>query len=328
MESEYIAWLTAEVQRRHRHVPYANVPLGIGDDAAIIQTSSQTVCCADLLAEGTHFVLRESVDLERVGRKSLAVNLSDMAAMGARPESAMLSLLVNREHGLQQAQGVTRGLLELADEFQVALVGGDTCSWTGGLVVNVSVTGTLLQSHPLLRSGARPGDTVLVTGSLGGSIQKQHWAFTPRCHAIAQILPRFPIHSATDISDGLVRDLGHVIDASSVGARLFAEQIPVSAAAFHLAATANDNRERRQQDCQRLGISPALWNALYDGEDFELLLTMPPEPATRLLEEVRRQSLDLGCSLTQIGEITESASGLTIIGSTGEVALPMGGYQH
>ncbi len=326
MESEYIAWLTAETQRRQQAAQVPAVPLGIGDDAAIISTSSQTVCCADLLAEGTHFLLRDTADLARVGRKALAVNLSDMAAMGAKPETALLSLLVNREFGFQQAQAVTLGLLDLADEFQVALVGGDTCSWTGGLVVNVAVHGTLLTSHPLLRSGARPGDSILVTGSLGGSIQQQHWAFTPRCHAIDLILKTFRVHAVTDISDGLVRDLGHIADASSVGAVLFAEQIPVSTAASKLAKASVAG----PVDFDGSGgteISPALSHALYDGEDFELLLTMRPDSARQLMDLVQNGELDLGCPLSLIGEITGSP-GLFITTLRGKRPLIMGGYQH
>lgn len=326
MESEYIAWLTAETQRRQQAAHVPTVPLGIGDDAAIISTSSQTVCCADLLAEGTHFLLRDSADLMHVGRKALAVNLSDMAAMGAKPETALLSLLVNREVGFQQAQSVTLGLLDLADEFHVALVGGDTCSWTGGLVVNVAVHGTLLTSRPLLRCGARAGDALLVTGSLGGSIQQQHWAFTPRCRAIDLILQRFHVHAATDISDGLVRDLGHVADASSVGAVLFSERIPVSHAAIKLAAESASN-PAEFGDSDGIEIAPALRHALYDGEDFELLLTMPPDSARQLLDLVQSCELDLGCPLSLIGEITGD-QGLYITTSSGKRPLIMGGYQH
>jgi thiamine-monophosphate kinase len=326
MESEYINWLAAEVRRRERLPGGRIVPLGIGDDAAIVDTASQTVCCADLLAEGTHFVLGEAVNLEHVGRKALAVNLSDMAAMGACGETALLSLLVNRKNGLHQAQAVTRGLLDLADEFQVALVGGDTCSWNGGLVVNVTVQGTLLTPQPLLRSGARPGDLILVTGELGGSILRHHWEFTPRCRAIDVILRTSSVHATTDISDGLVRDLSHVATASSVGALLFADRIPVSAAARHMESQSVDQSHLPRWDQWPVG-SPGLRHALYDGEDFELLLTMPPESATRLLAQVARGESNIGCALTCIGQITEEL-GLRITMPNGTVVLPHGGYEH
>lgn len=332
MESEYIAWLTAEVARRgtlssHRASSHrALVPLGIGDDAAIINTAPQTVCCADLLAEGTHFLLNSPDDLARVGRKALAVNLSDMAAMGARPETALLSLLVNRDSGFFQAQAVTGGLLDLADQFQVSLVGGDTCSWNGGLVVNVTVNGSLLKPQPLLRSGARAGDSILVTGSLGGSILRHHWAFTPRCHAIDLILQSYSINAATDISDGLARDLRNVTDASSVGAVLFAEQVPISSAAMSMTLPTSECVTDRTAPAE-LAISQGLWHAIYDGEDFELLLTMPPDAAQQLVQQVKNGDLDLGCSLTIIGKITDEP-GLRITTSTGEKSLPIGGYQH
>jgi thiamine-monophosphate kinase len=326
MESDYIAWLTAEVARRSPPAQRASVRLGIGDDAAIINTTPQTVCCADLLAEGTHFVLNDPADLVRVGRKSLAVNLSDMAAMGARPETALLSLLVNRDSGFAQTQAVTSGLLDLADQFHVSLVGGDTCSWNGGLVVNVTVNGTLLQPQPLLRSGARAGDSILVTGSLGGSILRHHWAFTPRCHAIHLILQAYHVNAATDISDGLARDLRNVTDASSVGAILFADQIPISAAALSGTLPTSKSDSDRNGPAG-LAISQGLWHAIYDGEDFELLLTMPPDAAQQLVQQVKNDTLDLGCSLTIIGKIT-SEPGLRITTPTGEQSLPTCGYQH
>lgn len=327
MESEYIAWLQSEVQRRQSAAGSRYVPLGIGDDAAIVESAAETVCCADLLAEGTHFILQEPVDLERVGRKALAVNLSDMAAMGAKPETALLSLLVNRNQGLQQAQKVTRGLLQLADEFGVALVGGDTCSWNGGLVVNVTVLGRLSTSRPLLRSGAQVGDAILVTGTLGGSILKQHWAFTPRCREIDLIYPAFAVNAATDISDGLVRDLSHVADASGVGARLFAERIPVSAAAHESARTGTHTATHLPLRHHWPVESLELQHALYDGEDFELLLVMPPSEADRLLAAVSSGVLDIGCNLTKIGETTRER-GLQIVTPTGQQPLPIGGYQH
>lgn len=327
MESEYINWLQTEVQRRQSAPGSRVVPLGIGDDAAVVESAAETVCCADLLAEGTHFILQEPADLERVGRKALAVNLSDMAAMGAIPETALLSLLVNRNQGLEQAQAVTRGLLQLADEFGVALVGGDTCSWNGGLVVNVTVLGRLLTSRPLLRSGAQAGDSILVTGALGGSILKHHWAFTPRCREIDLIWPAFTVHAATDISDGLVRDLSHVAEASSVGARLFAERIPISAAAQELARTGSRSATHLPLINRWRIESLPLQHALYDGEDFELLLVMPPSEADRLLAAVSNGSLDIGCKLTKIGETTKEL-GLQIVTPTGQQPLPIGGYQH
>ncbi|MBL8892847.1 MAG: thiamine-monophosphate kinase [Planctomycetaceae bacterium] len=327
MESEYIAWLQSEVQRR-QSIPGARfVPLGIGDDAAIVESATETVCCADLLAEGTHFISREPADWEQVGRKALAVNLSDMAAMGAKPETALLSLLVNRDQGLQQAQAVTRGLLKLADEFGVVLVGGDTCSWNGGLVVNVTVLGRLLNGRPLQRRGAQAGDAILVTGSLGGSILKHHWAFTPRCREIDLIYPSFVVHAATDISDGLVRDLSHVAEASAVGARLFAEQIPISAAAEELARIGTPSATHLPLINHWPVESMSLQHALYDGEDFELLIVMPPNEADRLLAAVSSGQLNIGCHLTKIGEATREL-GLQIVTPSGLQPLPIGGYQH
>ncbi len=327
IESNYLAWLEQELTKRSS-VHSSAVPLGFGDDAAIIATSERTVCCTDLLAEGTHFVIESEADLARVGRKALAVNLSDMAAMGARPETALLSLLVNRQSGLLQATEVTRGLLELADEFDVTLVGGDTCSWQGKLVVNVSVNGRLLQDRPLLRSGAQPGDLIFVTGSLGGSILHKHWAFTPRCREIAAILESCRLHAATDLSDGLVRDLGNILAASQVGATLWGDAIPVSKAAYEVAAApAPIDPTSIPPWTDGPKFSSAWYHALYDGEDFELLLVIPPDQ-TKHLDLLIESGLDgHDFSLTRIGQIDQQP-GLRLLHQEKSWVVPPGGYCH
>lgn len=336
MESDYLHWLTAELERRGGASPTAlgrRIRVGIGDDAAVVQCPESLVCCADLLAEGTHFVLRDPADLVAVGYKALAVNLSDMAAMGARPETALLSLLVNRADGRRQAESITRGLLDLADRFGVALIGGDTCSWDGGVVVNVTLNGSLLGagsllgSGPLLRSGAKPGDSILVTGELGGSILGHHWRFEPRCYAIEQLLSRARVHGATDISDGLICDLQHLLTASGVGAVLDADVIPIAAAA-------RQSDERLEAAAKRFPAWPQwaaaprpLLHALFDGEDFELLLTMSRDQADEVLDSIDCGELDLGCSLTRIGQVTESRE-LLLRSPIGLIPIPGGGYQH
>lgn len=340
MESDYLDWLTSEVERRSGGASQAvgrRIRVGIGDDAAVVQSPDALVCCADLLAEGTHFVGRDPADLVAVGYKALAVNLSDMAAMGARPETALLSLLVNRRDGFRQAQAITQGLLDLADRFGVVLIGGDTCSWDGGVVVNVTLNGSLLGPRPLLRSGAQPGDVILVTGELGGSLAGHHLRFEPRCYAIEQLMSRATIHGATDISDGLICDLRHVLNASGVGAILEADAIPISAAARASdggqadggqAAGALDAAAARFPDWRAWRDAPrSLQHALFDGEDFELLLTLSPRIADDVLNSLDCGELDLGCSLTRIGQVTEARE-LWLQSPQGLIPIPGGGYEH
>jgi len=330
MESDYLHWLTGEVERRSVATPTElgrRIRVGIGDDAAVVQCPESLVCCADLLAEGTHFVLRDPADLVAVGYKALAVNLSDMAAMGARPETALLSLLVNRSDGRQQAESITRGLLDLADRFGVALIGGDTCSWDGGVVVNVTLNGSLLGPCPLLRSGAKPGDSILLTGELGGSILGHHWRFEPRCFAIEQLLSRSRVHGATDVSDGLICDLQHLLTASGVGAVLDADVIPIAAAAGQSDERLDAAAKRFPAWPQWAAAPRPLLHALFDGEDFELLLTMPRVAADEVLDSIACGDLDLGCSLTRIGQVTESRE-LLLRSPNGLIPIPGGGYQH
>src|SRR5262245_54609414 len=167
-EFEYISWL------RHRTPKDARVLVGIGDDAAVLQPGTQPLLITtDMLLEGTHFVLAEA-GATRVGRKALAVNLSDIAAMAGRPIAAVVSVGLPRGAGPDLAQHLYAGLREIADEFETALVGGDTNSWDGGLVVSVTVVGEATARGPVLRKGARPGDWLLVTGPLGGSLRGKH----------------------------------------------------------------------------------------------------------------------------------------------------------
>jgi len=348
MEAEFLQWLEGEMAKR-AGADGDRVTLGIGDDAAVIRTSPTTLCCTEILAQDTHFTLDADSDLSWIGRKALAVNLSDMAAMGARPETALLSLLVNRQQGLAQAQAVTRGLLALANEYQVELVGGDTCSWEGGLVLSVTVLGSPLAAHPLTRSGAQAGDAIFVTGQLGGSLLGRHLNFEPRCREIVAILGVCRPHAVIDISDGLVRDLGHVLTASQVGAQLSAASIPISPAAKKMAEhglkrspspssqgqAAEPTASSKNRPLRELPAWPdwpqapqALRHALYDGEDFELLLTMPESEAKSLEQALAAGHVQLDCPLSRIGRI-EAVEGLRMEIAEGQVMpLPAGGYQH
>jgi thiamine-monophosphate kinase len=303
MEAEFHRWLRA-------HVPaHARAPLGLGDDAAILSLAGRAnlVVTTDLVSDGVDFRL-ERDDPRRVGRKALAVNLSDLAAMAARPFAAVVAVALPRDGcgtrtALDLAIAVYEGLLPLAAEFEVALAGGDTNTHDGPLVVCVTAFGESTERGPLTRSGGRPGDKLLVTGTLGGSIAGHHFDFTPRVREALLLHERYELHAGMDLSDGLALDLSRLAAESGCGAIVDTNQVPISDAA------------RKLPD--------SLQHALSDGEDFELLLAATADVADEI---VRDQPLD--CPITCIGELV-AEKGLWQTSGGGERApLEPKGWQH
>jgi thiamine-monophosphate kinase len=283
MEAELVAWLA-------RHLPrFPDIAVSMGDDAAVFAprvledgSSAAQVVTTDLLCEGVHFVWNE-VAPAAVGRKALAVNLSDLAAMAAVPRAAVVALLWPRERPLSLAEEFCRGLLDLAERYNIAIVGGDTNSWTGPLVISVTAMGEVTRHGVLMRDGACPGDAVLVTGQLGGSLAGHHLSFEPRVPEALYLQAHYRLHAGMDISDGLSLDLQRLVEASGVGAELDLSAIPIADAARQLSSLS--------------GKTP-LQHALADGEDFELLLTVPHDEAERLLKD---QPLTI--PITRIGTV-------------------------
>jgi thiamine-monophosphate kinase len=258
------------------------VELGIGDDAAVVEWGSRSgLLAADMLLDGVHFDTSSQSPVA-IGRKALAVNLSDVAAMAGVPRFALVSLALPRSAPVDFAVGIFEGLKSVADEFDTAIVGGDTTSWNGPFVINVSIVGDVGGDRAVTRGGAKPGDWLFVTGELGGSLLGRHLTFTPRVRE-ANILHRaVDLHAMIDVSDGLVADLYHILEESSVGAILEAAAIPISDAS-------------RQGGNDR---SP-LEHALGDGEDFELLFAVSPNDGAKLVSEN-----PIGTRLSHIGEVT------------------------
>src|SRR5688500_11670741 len=159
MESHFIAWL------RERLSGHRRLRLGPGDGAAILRLGDRSDCVVttDLLTDGIDFVLDRTAP-RRIGHKALAVNLSDLAAMAARPVAAVIALALPRQGGLELAKQLYEGMLPLAERFDLAIAGGDTNSWDGPLVIAVTVIGETTERGPLVRSGAKPGDRIIVTG--------------------------------------------------------------------------------------------------------------------------------------------------------------------
>lgn len=307
MERDFVDWL------RETLPPHPLLKIGPGDDAAVLAMgdASEIVVTSDLLADGTHFLTSE-VDPPLIGRKCLAANLSDLAAMAAQPLAVVVSLLLpragaGRQDTWQLARGLYKGMLPLAEQFGTSIAGGDTNVWDGKLAVSITALGRVTERGPLLRSGAQVGDRLLVTGDLGGSIEGEHLNFTPRIAEALLLHQNYDLHAGMDITDGLAVDLHRLTVASQVGAEIVAADIPTSPAAERLAMASGGDAAR---------------HALTDGEDFELLLAIPAESAEQML---RDQPLE--CGITQVGQIVETGLWLQNAGGARQ-ALEPAGYTH
>jgi thiamine-monophosphate kinase len=244
-EFEWIATL--------RGVTAPGVLVGIGDDCAVLAPSARPwLVTTDMLTECVDFLLAEAGPIA-IGRKAMAVNLSDIAAMAGVPRFALVSLCLPQNDGRTIADGVMRGLREVAEQFGVAIIGGDTNSWSGGLVVSVTILGEATERGPVRRSGAKLGDDVYVTGPVGGSLLGRHLTPTPRIELAQRLHATIDLHSMIDISDGLAQDLGHILEESQCGANLELTRVPIHEDAVRRAALTG----RRPID-----------HALNDGEDF------------------------------------------------------------
>ena len=295
----------------------AGCVLGIGDDAAVLDVPAghQLVVCTDTLVEGVHFP--SDTDPHAVGYKSLAVNLSDLAAMGAEPAWFLLSLALPG-HDPSWVDSFAQGLAQLARKTRVVLAGGDTTR--GDLCITVTAAGRVPAGTALTRGGARPGDRVFVSGEPGlaafalQQLKSGDEAEKESLRALEYPEPRLALGSALrdvataciDLSDGLAADLGHILERSGAGAVLELGRLPEPAC---LAALSEHDR----WDLQLAG-----------GDDYELCFTAPPAAANL----IGRKSAELGLPLTDIGEITQTP-GLVLqrpdggLFSTGEA-----GYQH
>lgn len=266
-----------------------------GDDCALVALDDSPydlVLTSDPLIEEVHFV--RGTAPERIGWKATARVLSDLAAMGAEPQWLLVNLVCPGGTELEQLEKIYKGIHELIDRFDVHLAGGDLAQ---GPVLELHLfgTGRVPKGTALLRSGARPGDALYVTGPLGGSLESgHHLDFMPRVTAGQRLRESGLVHAMMDLSDGLGTDLRHLLRASGVGADLASGKIP-----------ANGTLEQ----------------ALYDGEDFELLLAVPPHH-TAALESLLRKEPDL--LPARIGTCTANANHLTLDG----IAVEGKAFEH
>lgn len=305
MEHELIRWL------RKRLPTHPNIRLGLGDDAAVLDMAGADECVVtvDMLTDHVDFKLSE-VAPHRVGRKALAVNLSDLAAMAARPLAGVVALALPRRGGMELALAIYEGMLPLAEKYDLAIAGGDTNSWDGPLAISVTLLGAVTGRGALRRGGARSGDRILATGAFGGSILGRHLDFEPRVHEALQLHNRYELHAGIDVSDGLSLDVSRIAEESGCGAVLCEEAIPISPDAAQWARQLAD------------GSTP-LQHALQDGEDFELVLAASPAEARRILAEQ-----PLAVPLHDIGEFV-AEPGLWLIDGAGiRRPLTARGWEH
>lgn len=286
-----------------------NLRVGPGDDAAVVLSPSEgrdLLLTSDPVIEGVHF--NPETPAAAVGHKAVGRVLSDIAAMGGVPFWCLLNVVAPSSTPLQRLRDLYQGAIRLARREQVGLVGGDLSAGPV-LEVHAFAVGGVPRGRACLRSGARPGDWLFVTGSLGGSCQGYHLRFRPRLREGQWLRAGRWVSAMIDVSDGLASDLRHLLAASGVGAEVDLDAIPLSRAA------------RQLQDGRG-----ALDHALHDGEDFELLFTVP---ASRRRAFSRAWKLSFRLRCTCIGRIIEEADRIEWTGHpTGAGDLDAGGYEH
>jgi thiamine-monophosphate kinase len=300
---------------------------GVGDDCAVLDLPGDMLLLAtnDSQVEGVHFTLQTSEPRD-IGRKSLAVNLSDIAAMGGEPRYALVSLILPRRLPVEVLDGIYMGLRLEAEQYSVSIVGGNMAGAGKAHLVMIDITllGFVERGHALLRSGAQIGDLVCVTGTLGdaaaGLCTLLHPEYlypsyaleavqsrqrTPQARVqVGRVLAQFGPHTVTamlDISDGLSGDLGHLCKRSQVGAWIEAANLPLSHAMQSVAAAVQAN--------------PTDW-ALHGGEDYELLFTVSPAMVQRVIEAVQTATT---IPVTVIGTIRDASEGMALVQPGGQI---------
>lgn len=297
-----------------------DVLLGIGDDCAILSPppGKALAVSTDTLISGVHFP--ESTSAEDIGFKSLAVNLSDLAAMGAEPAWVSLAIALPQENN-NWLQGFMRGFNELAEKFNVALIGGDTTK--GPLSITLNITGFIEPDTALNRSNAKVGDSIFVTGNIGEAFaglqsilnNTPSTIFLEHCKKrlnrpqpqleAGRILNDFSV-AAIDLSDGLLADLGHICKTSGVGASIQLEQLPISTELLHYY---NNN--------------PDWQSILAAGDDYELCFTCPENQLSDMKKRMQQSNIDISC----IGKITNSLDIQCVLNKQ-TLNINKSGYQH
>lgn len=300
------------IERLQRILGTAAVPVGIGDDAAVLDVGGPDYLLAtvDMQVEGVHFL--PSADARAVGQRALAVNLSDIASMGGLPTYALVSIAAQKELKVSYLEDLYQAMAECAAQYSMSIVGGNLSGTSGPLAIDVTLLGSVPRDEVVLRRGARPGDALFVSGFLGAAAAGRRVPPLPPPEPrvrLGRLIARNHLASAMlDISDGLAGDIHHLTAASGVGAVIEEHRLPIAAAAVEAA---------------RLDGLPPSHPALFGGEDYELLLAAHPDSVEAL------ESLSAGVPLTRVGRIVPRAEGVTLHDLSGaRVSLPPAGWQH
>jgi thiamine-monophosphate kinase len=307
-----------------------NKDMGIGDDCAVISIneSENYVVTTDLLIEDVHF-LRNRISPWELGYKSLAVNLSDIAAMGAEPKFSFLSIGIPKNIKVEYLDELMKGFHALSAKYRVPLMGGDTTKSTDKLVINVAIIGQCKKAETHLRSMAKEGDLICVTGYLGDSsgglnvllnnlelntdnqflIQKHHNP-EPRINEGRWLARQKSVHAMMDISDGISSDLIHILDASGKSADIHVDKLP-------LGKTLQDVAEKNNWNSIEMASS--------GGEDYELLFTIEADDFHKVKKEYELQYLT---GISVIGEIKEGNTGITWLKNGIKITNNKNGFNH
>lgn len=299
----------AAIERISRHLPRGGrIICGAGDDCAVVRSEpgarNDLLLTSDAVIQGTHFLKNTSPS--SVGHKAIARVLSDIAAMGGKPEWALINLVAPPQTSIKTIDSIYKGATAVGNKYGLAIIGGDTANGPA-LELHVFATGTVPKGESILRSGAQAGDFIFVTGSLGGSSDGKHLSFEPRIKE--GIFLRKWATSMIDISDGLATDLRHLTTMSRTGARLVLDNIPIN-------STASKAKDRRTP----------VEHALFDGEDFELLFTIP---AKKLNNFIKSWAKHFSEPATPIGVITSDRNRIECAEQNGSTKLlKESGYEH
>lgn len=317
---------------RQRTRPGEGVTVGIGDDCAVLEPTvgHRLLATTDLLLEDVHFRRRYAEPAD-IGWKSVAVNLSDIASMGGRPRWALVALACPAETTLDEVDAFYGGAEDLTARHGVTIVGGDTTASPAGWLVNVTLLGEAVT--PVLRSGARIGDVVVVTGPLGRSaaglaildlpsapagigpealaaVTAAHLRPVPRVVEGRWLAGAGGVTAMIDLSDGLATDLAHIAEESGAHCRVEIERLPVDPATRDVA--------------RALGLDPLAW-ATGGGEDYELLLTCDAGALDRLSEDLERAT---GTRLHAVGRVTGPGAGVSFVDARGHEVAASAGFEH
>lgn len=270
-EFEWVKWI------KKKAGPVPKGWIGIGDDAALFSSSQKSdwLISTDAIVEGVDFDHR--LTPAQIGRKALAINLSDMAAMGASPSAFLMTIGVSAAwRQTSKLKNFFNGVFRLARKHSLVCLGGDFSS-AKHFFCSITILGRPVGKKAVMRNGARPGDALVVTGRFGGSIRGHHFAFTPRVKEATWLARQGHVSAMLDVSDGLAQDIMHLLRASKCKARINLETIPVAASA------------------------QSLKTALSDGEDFELVFTLPKHQVSQLMVGWKKNFPKV--NLTMIGEV-------------------------